>query len=91
MAGVWCLLIEESESVSLKKRNELVIVDFAVLVNHKVKVKESEKLYKYQELSREKKRLKNKEGSDTNSSLGLSNNPNEPDSVNILFECGDWR
>ena len=44
-----------------KKKNERTrnVVDFIVLTNHRVKIKESEKMKKYLDLNKELKRLSN--------------------------------
>ena len=49
-----------SETKKKKKKKTYLIVDFAVPANHKVKLKESEKRYRYQDPARDLRNMKHK-------------------------------
>ena len=68
-----------------KRKRTCYIVDFAIPADHRVKVKESEKLGKYRNLAREIKNVVEHENdSDTLHSWGPWNGPNEPRRIGDL-------
>ena len=59
-----------------QKKRTCQIVNFAVLVDHRVKIKENEKIDKYLELARELKKTMEHEGDgDINCNWCTQNNP----------------
>ena len=61
--------IKRPDLVLIKKKKRTYLMDFAILVDHRVEIKVSEKMNKYLDLARELKKTEEHEGdSDTNCS-----------------------
>ena len=75
------ILVRRPELVLINKKKKFIILcHLAVLANHRVKMKEDEKIDKYADLTRElKKAMEQESDGDTNRRWSPWNNPYEPE------------
>ena len=71
----WVIVNKKEKKKKEKKKGTSRIVDFAVPVDHRVKIKESEKRDMYLDLTKELKTMEHEDDGDTSCGWCTRNNP----------------